>query len=59
VQTAEEERNKEAKESEKVNLFKKAKTDGEDVEQEGEEKEKEKEAKLKAATKDRYSNGKE
>jgi len=57
VQTAEEERNKEAKESEKVDLFKKAKMDGEDAEQEGEEKEKE--AKLKAATKDRYSNGKE
>ena len=57
MQTAEEERNKEAKESEKVDLFKKAKMDGEDAEQEGEEKEKE--AKLKAATKDRYSNGKE
>lgn len=57
MQTAEEERNKEAKESEKVNLFKKVKTDGEDVEQEGEEEENE--AKLKAATKDRYSNGKE
>ena len=55
MQTAEEERNKEAKESEKVDLFKKAKMDGEDAEQEGEEKE----AKLKAATKDRYSNGKE